>query len=218
MEIILREEKKQQIRRRIMETAEAVIVNDGISELRMEQIARASGMSRRSLYRYYQSKDSLIMEIAIGQFQQWNSVQQAVFNSLSGTPSEKLEDFLKQLAAYGDRNRDLLIFMAEFDHHFRNENGIELLALSTAVPENYFQMLSFTEVKVSALLEEGIACGEFRKTDPGRTALLIDHVLWIMGQNVAKRSEILGREFGFNPTELVYKQIEIYMEWLKNEK
>jgi AcrR family transcriptional regulator len=52
-------------RLRISEAAEQVFLERGLGSATMEQIARAAGISKGGLYRFYETKDELFLDIAI---------------------------------------------------------------------------------------------------------------------------------------------------------
>jgi AcrR family transcriptional regulator len=66
---IRREERmsrQQEARRReILDVARGLLSRDGISHFYMEAVAEEGGYSRTSIYRYFSSKEDLVMELAI---------------------------------------------------------------------------------------------------------------------------------------------------------
>ena len=67
--MIRREERisrQQEARRRdILAVARDLLSRDGISRFHMERVAEEGGYSRTSIYRYFSSKEDLVMDLAI---------------------------------------------------------------------------------------------------------------------------------------------------------
>jgi AcrR family transcriptional regulator len=57
---VIKDERRQQI----MDAAERVFLERGLGQATMEQIARAAGISKGGLYRFYETKDELFSNIA----------------------------------------------------------------------------------------------------------------------------------------------------------
>jgi AcrR family transcriptional regulator len=67
--LIRREERisrQQEARRRdILAVARGLLTRDGLSHFHMERVAEEGGYSRTSIYRYFSSKEDLVMDLAI---------------------------------------------------------------------------------------------------------------------------------------------------------
>lgn len=57
----LRERTRQAVAREITETAEALFIERGFEETTIDDIAEAVGMSRRSVFRYFATKEDLVL-------------------------------------------------------------------------------------------------------------------------------------------------------------
>jgi AcrR family transcriptional regulator len=62
---ISREDQRRLTRRRIIDAARASFYHDGVSEVSMEQIARAAGIGRATLYLHFPNKDSILLELLL---------------------------------------------------------------------------------------------------------------------------------------------------------
>ena len=58
----LRERKQRWMRRMIMDAAIQLFVKDGFDETNIDHVAEAAGISRRSFFRYFASKDDLLAQ------------------------------------------------------------------------------------------------------------------------------------------------------------
>ena len=57
-------------RERILTAAAAMLARFGLAKLTLEDVARAAGMTRQSIYRYFSGKDDLILELFIAELEQ----------------------------------------------------------------------------------------------------------------------------------------------------
>ncbi len=110
----------------ILECAEAVFVERGFFDAQMSEIATASGMSRHTLYRYFQDKTDLGLAI-IGKFfeQRGQELCDRLNKILQETHRPALERFERFLRE--DASRLLSSsegkFLAEFDAYFSNQRA-----------------------------------------------------------------------------------------------
>jgi AcrR family transcriptional regulator len=58
----LREQRREETRRRLYEAALAVFRRDGVAACRIDDIAKAAGVSRASFYFHYPTKDDVLIE------------------------------------------------------------------------------------------------------------------------------------------------------------
>lgn len=61
----LRERTRNAVRQSIRESAEELFARQGYEKTTVEQIARAAGMSERSFFRYFPSKEGLVMNVLL---------------------------------------------------------------------------------------------------------------------------------------------------------
>jgi len=58
----LLEKKKQQLRQALVTAAMSLFARDGFEETTVDQVAEAAGVSRRTVFRYFLTKDALVTE------------------------------------------------------------------------------------------------------------------------------------------------------------
>lgn len=59
----MREEQRRTTRRRIVEAGRQCFYDQGVSETAVEQIARAAGVGRATLYLHFANKDAILLEV-----------------------------------------------------------------------------------------------------------------------------------------------------------
>lgn len=151
----------------ILDAAINVFARLGFSHARMEDLAEEAGVSKGTLYLYFDSKDALIQAIMenllVRELDHARSLAQG-----QGSAADKLRGFARVM---GEDFRRLGPFIGLY---------FEFMALITrrksgkALIQRYFEeFLSILE----PLIREGIDSGEFRQVDVRETALAIGALL-----------------------------------------
>lgn len=95
-------------RRKIVETARALFEERGVTNVNMEEIARAAGVGKGTLYRRFPHKGVLceaLLDEPTREFQE--ETMRALVEAGAG-PLEKLDRFLDRLVGFMEENLDLL--------------------------------------------------------------------------------------------------------------
>lgn len=103
----LRERKRRETHMRIQEAARTLFVARGYDATKLEDIADAANLSRRTLFHYFKSKDDILMSMAGG-------MGEALVQGLNAQPPGKsplatMMDAMKDIAA-AQPHDELLIF------------------------------------------------------------------------------------------------------------
>lgn len=141
-------------RAEIIRTAADLFDRDGYSSTTMEDIARAQGIAKPTLYHYFSSKDEILywiheefIDLLIGRHEQRVNAGLGVGQLLL----EVMADILELMETHRGHVR---VF---FEHH--RELAEEHQATIRVKRDAYERM-------VKGIFETGIAQGEFRQTDP----------------------------------------------------
>ena len=164
----LPEERPQQI----LEAALAVFAEHGIAAAKLEAIAARAGVSKGTIYLYFQSKEELFKEV----------VRQTVVPLIArgddvlahGTATEQLKNYLAHQWGCFDRDQ--------------SEGWVRLVLLEL---HKYPDLAEFHRTEViersnqvlGDIIRRGVASGEFRDVEPDAAvsmikALILMHVLW----------------------------------------
>jgi AcrR family transcriptional regulator len=98
----LRERKKRQTRERISDVATAMFLARGFDNVKISEIAERVGVSEKTIYNYYPTKESLVFDIADGELLQFTT---AVRDRPAG--SSPTSAFVEALKAEFGRNDSL---------------------------------------------------------------------------------------------------------------
>jgi AcrR family transcriptional regulator len=142
-----------EMRRRILEAADGLIHELGFPSLRIEQIVERAGLSIGTFYLYFESKDDMFINLVLEN----TGILQARVEAASQTAGTVRQRLDRVLDTY-------LEFVKEHERgflYYQNAGHVD----TTVGPLSLWACNQCASV-LQPLLEEGIANGEIRKTDP----------------------------------------------------
>ena len=198
----------------ILETAETIFLRQGLFNTAMDQIAEEAGMSRRTLYRYFDKKEDLAYEVTTRLLTKWNIFFNECYKTLEGTGLKRLEQFLNYLLQYMSDKVEVMNYLGEFDFYFKDS----AVQKPSEVQKSHFDdIILESDDYLKALLNTGVEDGSINEyTNVELTEATISNVLWSFGQRVASRGQIIYEETGFKAVELVQHQVNLYIKALSS--
>ena len=204
----------EETREKILVAAEALFIEKGFFDVQMKALAVAVGISRNSLYRYFQDKNDLgyaVLGVVLNRIESRFHLLLAdpVLNAgLCGR--EQLRTFLKT----GFLNEDLradFSFMAEFDAHFSGSR----------IPPD-FQSRVGTSVstsmwsRVGEIVATGMADGSIRQdfSQSALETLVLYSMKALQGHILLRRSALVGLSSD-EVNQLVPNLITVLIDGLK---
>lgn len=185
----------------IVACAAALFLKDGLGEVRMTDIADASGVGVATLYRRFSTKTNLAIAAATLLWQRFNDcimdiVESDRFLAMSG--ADRLECLLREYAAHYAANREFVRFLDDFDHLMLAEHvGLEALA------DYGREVDSFYLIFVDAY-QLGVSDGTARQIDDFRTFYrTVAHALTGLAEKISQGDVIPSDRFEEDPSELV---------------
>jgi AcrR family transcriptional regulator len=202
-------------RAEIMGGAEKAFLEKGLFDASMEDIALFSGVTRRTLYRYFKRKEDIAFEVACELLERWNRRQEKIFKALSGKGVERLKEFLEKSARYLASHDGIMKFMGEFDFYFDDASSF---VPDRAVLARYDVLVHESDAWLGDIISAGVKDGTMRAgIDVRLTVFTVSNILWVYGQRIAARKKQLRGEFGMEPMGLIFHQIELYALALARE-
>ena len=180
-----RPDVSDQRRRQIFGAATTVFARLGFQQARMDDIAGEAGLSKGTLYLYFDSKDAIIE----GLMRELFEAELAQLRALVGTPgsvAERLRTRTRRVARDLTHMTALLPIAWEFYALAARQERVRVFC------REYFR--AYREPLIR-LVEEGIQRGELRRVDPEAAALAIAALyeglmmLWITDPEVVKPEE-----------------------------
>lgn len=183
------EDLSEERQKQILDAAVTQFAQHGFHETRMEDIARASGLSKGAVYLYYKSKDAII-EALLRTLFTWELRGARAIAEGSGSATERLLAITTMFADELERMTGAMpIFLEFYAVAFRQ----------ASVREHIGQMYDDFRIPLGKLIQEGIERGEFRAVDPSEVAFtwiaLMEGLtlLWVINpQGIAWRERAIG--------------------------
>lgn len=95
-------------RQKIVEAARALFAEHGVTQVTMEDIARAAGVGKGTLYRRYPNKGLLCQALLDEPTRKFQGETLRALGDAGRGPLEKLDHFLDRLVGFTEENLDLL--------------------------------------------------------------------------------------------------------------
>ncbi len=189
--------KRERTRLKIMASAAKVFSEKGFSEASVKDIADDAGIAKGTIYYYVDKKeDLLIMLVQFGQARLFSKIEKGM--GKAATASEKIEimirNHLKIMKVVGPIMPFFVQNLVIYDSKLR-----EVMA---GFRERLLDIMA-------AIIEEGIASGEFRPVDPKKSAVAIAGM--VIGQ-LMQHKVFAGK---INTKEILETTIDIAIKGLR---
>ena len=204
----------EETRQKILVAAETLFVEDGFFDAQMKEIAVAVGISRNSLYRYFQDKNDLgyaVLGVVFNRIESYFDLllTDPVLNAgLCG------REQLRMILQAGFLNDDLradFSFMAEFDAHFSGSRiPVDFQSrIGTSVSTSMWS-------RVGEIVATGMADGSIRQDFNlnALEALVLYSVKALQGHILLRRSALVGLSSA-EVNQLVPNLITVLIDGLK---
>jgi TetR/AcrR family transcriptional regulator len=178
----LRRAKRPATVERILAAAERMFAAGGMAGARTEEIARAARVNKALLYYYFSSKEKLHLAVLDALFQKLVVAVEAAFSGDS-LPRQRL-------LAYVDAYFDFILRHPNYPRLVQRElmeGGKSLVWIAR-------QYMGPIQRKLSRILEDGMARGEFRAVDPTQTVMTINAMIVSYFAVAPVLSQVLGRD------------------------
>jgi AcrR family transcriptional regulator len=155
------EDLSEERQKQILEAAITEFARHGFHATRMEDIARASGLSKGAVYLYYKSKDAIITALLRTLFA-WELRGARAIVDTEGSATDRLLAMTRMFADELDRMVVAMPILLEF----------YAVAFRQSTVRDYLsQMYEDFRSPLAALIQQGIDRGEFRAVDAEEVAL-----------------------------------------------
>lgn len=193
------EEEGSALRRRIVALARQRFLAQGFSSVRTEDLAKELGISKKTLYRLFDSKNQLVMEVAKSLTADIERELQPVFHGDIPFP-DKFQRLLKGIA----RN------VGSISGHF-------LTDLGRHAPEVWEEIDRFRRERIlgrlKGVIDQGIAEGYVH---PSVDSELFVTVIYAVAQNVFTPERLL--QLGIGPRDVVTFVLRLFSLGILSEK
>ncbi|HXX48190.1 MAG TPA: TetR/AcrR family transcriptional regulator [Myxococcota bacterium] len=198
--------RSERSRKRILDSARAVFFEQGFERANLDLVARKAGLAKGTIYRHFDSKAELYVEVLIQNASAFLERMRRVVD-----PGQGAEEQIRRLARfYFDHYTSQLeyfrIFWAIDNQRLIGELPPSVVAGVTEVWKRALQILA-------DVIERGVASGELAPCDPWLTA----NVVWVGANAVIQTLEVPARrELWERDVAKVYGQtIDLYLRGLR---
>ncbi len=208
-------DKRDQKKTLIIDKAKEIFITNGFFNTVMEDIAKKAGVSRRTMYRYFESIEDLAYEATILMLSEWNDFHKELLPKLTGSGLERLEMFLYESVGYMEDKKSVMKYLGEFDFYFAQDMHKEPSNESAA---RFRNIILKPDEWIGVLIKAGIDDGSIKGgLDIDMLVATISNVLWGFGQRIAARGELIKNETGIDGVDLIKYQIKLYIDALKEK-
>lgn len=191
---------EQDIRKRIMEEARELFFRYGFAKVTMDEAAEKLGMSKKTLYKHFPSKDDLLEAVTEDHIKECDDELRALCRAKDGDTLSKFRRLMDYVAAQYSRMSDSLVHDLQ-----RSAPGIW-----KRVEESRKDHI-FTEF--SALIKEGRQKGIFRKDVDDRLFILI---YFEVAQRILHPETLSG--LTYKPAEVFDAVVKVLFEGFLTDK
>jgi len=183
-------------RERILQAATDLMLERGLRKVTMEEIAGAIGISKKTLYQAFSSKDELVHALADREFAEWE---------------ERGRDLATELPDVVERLHALARYSIDAHRRFGPEIRRDLQADYPEIFEKFRQQRQRHLGNLESLIRSGIAQGQLKDVNPRVAALALSGAL----QRVTEPDTV--RQNSFTADEAAADVYELFLHGLLAE-
>lgn len=193
----------------IVQAARRLFLKQGIARTEMKQIAAACGISRTTLYRYYDSKESIAFGLVTETLEQLGSG--VVLERDGETVFDSISRSLMSVTRFMKQHPELLRLLDDFDCYF--SDGYP----EGSTSKNYQDFLRRQQPSLSDVLDRGIKDGSLRPDiDIEFHAQFMMNVLLGVAQRILPRQRIIKSEQGYS-SEYLDETLQMILRDIKSK-
>lgn len=199
----------------ILSSAERLFSNKGFFETQIKDVARESGVSRNTVYRYFQDKNDLAMATIEKTLMEYRESHKQVLTSLLNDESlNGLEKFTLAIRKtwMNENNKSNTKLMAEFDAYYSGNR------ISANMKERFIRLDTKEFVsQIVNVIEEGKSDGSIRPDiDPHLTFVTFLNAVRALSQRILLRGDVLVETIDGETDRMLDHLMDLMTEGLMN--
>ncbi len=171
-------DKKEDVRRRILEAAKKIFFRKGFMDANLEEVAELAGVAKGTLYRYFENKAQIYVAVLS---HNGRSFEKKLLKALDpqATPTEALRQVSRfYMQHYVENPEYFQIFWAI-------ENQAVIGELPPEVVKEVIRLWERSLDTLAGIVERGVQTGEFVPCDPWEVAT----ILWTLANAVIRTEQ-----------------------------
>lgn len=201
-------ELKERRRKQILDAAMELFDKNGVANVTMTQIAKQVGISKGTIYIYYQSKEDLLFRIMI---QYIRTISAIDTSDTEKTGLQYIAEIINWAKA--DYFASLVVkhIVGTFDQMFYKSYPENLPAA-----QEYGEVIKNGMDHITTIFKRGISDGSLRQDlEPRRAACMLGNLATTFGGVTSIRRELLTREQGADPYEEYCDLLDAVFQWIQ---
>ena len=205
-----RDVNKVSTKTNIVEVSKELFLERGFAQTNMADIAEMAKISRKTLYRYFSSKEEIAMEIELGVFEFFILVQETFIKSLVGNGYAKLTQYLEKLDQMVDEQAQLIRFTGMFDYYLVGDYP------NTEGQKTFLSLVQKVDQPFIEILSEGVRDGSIViDSEVEYLARTISNSVLALAQRVVTRQNHLNEEQNIDSRKILTIQRKLFLKALK---
>lgn len=201
--------KAQMTKEHISQVAKKLFLEQGLSCTEMKHVAKAAGVSRSTLYRCFETKDTLAFHVSQMCLGDIFTERKLPLHDTDKTGYEILEIYVHNLLDDLVENVRALKYLSEFDQTFSGDYP------NIPEAEGYVEFNRKNHDMLLMIIKRGIADGSIREdSNSDLVELAVGNTLLGISQRILPREANYQREYGYGK-EIVYKALNMLLLSLK---
>lgn len=198
----------------ILEVAKQLFMENEIKDISMARIAKECGITRATLYHYFENKDAIVWEIYISFGKKWMDVLWGKIRNKEVSTYEKIAVYLRGMI-------DTYIEMPEFYKfffHFGKEYLYNQMYPDTVYTRELYETTGLTSGSTVGFLIENFDDGSIREGVDKKTAgIAVVYGAFGMLQTICGNSDAIPLKYGVAPIKVLINAMDNILVGLKNE-
>jgi len=187
-----------------------IFVKKGIYDTTMTDIANNANVDRRTLYRYFESKNHLIVEVVVYALRIGNQFQDDLAAKQVGNGLNRFINFHYDLVNE-TTHHDFIKLITDFDRL----KELKLAEIDQDLVNDYINEAMHSFKLKEKILAEGVADGSIKQIDTVEAARTIHNIVWAVLQKQHTSSEYIHQRLEVDFGVIIKQQLEMYKEYLK---
>lgn len=207
-----REKNKETSRLNIIHVSKDLFLDRGFAQTNMADIAEIAKISRKTLYRYFSSKEEIAMEIELEVFKFFVLIQEDYIKSLPGNGYFKLTSYLEKLDQMVDEHSQLIRFTGMFDYYLVDEYP------NTESQKEFLSIMQKVDQPFIEIITEGIKDGSIvSDIEISYLARTISNSVLALAQRIVTRKNHLNEEQNIDSRRILTVQRGLFLKALKGK-
>lgn len=205
-----REKNKEISKSNITEVSKELFLSRGYAQTNMAEIAEIAKISRKTLYRYFSSKEEIAMEIELDVFKRFVSVQDEIVRKIQGNGFEKLSQYLEKLDHLVDDLSQLIRLTGMFDYYLVNEYPSE------SSQSEFIKLIEKVDEPFIQFIDEGVKDGSIKtEIEVPYLARTISNSFLALAQRIVTRGNHLDVELNIKSRKILAVQRSLFLKALQ---